>query len=175
MKTINIISYSLFLLLGSASCSSILDENPQGIISDEDLNTVDKVEQMITAAYSFCGQNHFNKQFGMPYEEGSLRGGEAYKGAAGTSDNAERHLWETFVYMQPTTSDDLDNLWWVHYVGVGRVHDALRRAQALTKEEYPLREQRIGELRFLRSHIYMYMKLCFKFFPWIDENTITDE
>ena len=91
MKTINIISYSLFLLLGSASCSSILDENPQGIISDEDLNTVDKVEQMITAAYSFCGQNHFNKQFGMPYEEGSLRGGEAYKGAAGTSDNAERH------------------------------------------------------------------------------------
>ena len=48
MKTINIISYSLFLLLGSASCSSILDENPQGIISDEDLNTVDKVEQMIT-------------------------------------------------------------------------------------------------------------------------------
>lgn len=45
MKTINIISYSLFLLLGSASCSSILDENPQGIISDEDLNTVDKVEQ----------------------------------------------------------------------------------------------------------------------------------
>lgn len=44
MKTINIISYSLFLLLGSASCSSILDENPQGIISDEDLNTVDKVE-----------------------------------------------------------------------------------------------------------------------------------
>ena len=80
MKTINIISYSLFLLLGSASCSSILDENPQGIISDEDLNTVDKVEQMITAAYSFCGQNHFNKQFGMPYEEGSLRGGEAYKG-----------------------------------------------------------------------------------------------
>ena len=72
MKTINIISYSLFLLLGSASCSSILDENPQGIISDEDLNTVDKVEQMITAAYSFCGQNHFNKQFGMPYEEGSL-------------------------------------------------------------------------------------------------------
>ena len=130
---------------------------------------------MIIAAYSFCGQNHFNKQFGMPYEEGSLRGGEAYKGAAGTSDNAERHLWETFVYMQPTTTGDLDNLWWVHYVGVGRVHDALRRAQALTEEEYPEKNERIAELRFLRAHIYMYMKLCFKFFPWIDENTPTDQ
>lgn len=175
MKKLNIWCLALLTLLGGASCSSILDENPQGIISDDDLNTVDKVEQMIIAAYSFYGQNHFNKQFGMPYEEGSLRGGEAYKGAAGTSDNAERHLWETFVYMQPTTTDDLDNLWWVHYVGVGRVHDALRRAQALTEEEYPEKNERIAELRFLRSHIYMYMKLCFKFFPWIDENTPTDQ
>lgn len=170
MKTIKIVSLSFFLIL-FVSCDSMLDQTPQGIISDEDLNTPDKVEQMINAAYSFCGQNHFNKQFGMPYEEGSVRGGEAYKGGSGTNDNSERNLWETFTFMQPTTTGDLDNLWWVHYVGVGRVHDALRRAQKLTNEEYPLRAQRIAELRFLRAHIYMYMKLCFKFFPYIDENT----
>lgn len=176
MKTRNILGFGLLsLLLASTSCTSMLDQNPQGIISDDDLNTPEKVEQQINAAYSFCGQNHFNKQFGMPYEEGSVRGGEAYKGGSGTNDNAERNLWETFTYLQPTTTGDLDNLWWVHYVGVGRVHDALRRAQALTEEEYPLRNQRIAELRFLRSHIYMYMKLCFKFFPWIDENTPTDQ
>mgnify|MGYP000027371979 FL=1 len=175
MKTLNILGACFCFLLTSTACTSLLDQNPQGIISDEDLNTPDKAEQMVNAAYSFCGQNHFNKQFGMPYEEGSLRGGEAYKGAAGTNDNAERHLWETFTYMQPTTTGDLDNLWWVHYVGVGRVHDALRRVQALSEEEYPLRNQRIAELRFLRGHIYMYMKLCFKFFPWIDENTPTDQ
>ncbi len=176
MKTLHILlGGSLLLLSASTACTSLLDQNPQGIISDGDLNTPDKVEQMIHAAYSFCGQNHYNKQFGMPYEEGSVRGGEAYKGGSGTNDNAERNLWETFTYLQPTTTGDLDNLWWVHYVGVGRVHDALRRAQALTPEEYPLRNQRIAELRFLRGHIYMYMKLCFKFFPWIDETTPTDE
>ena len=175
MKKLNTIVCSLALAMCGTSCTSLLDQNPQGIISDADLNAVGRVEQMVNAAYSFCGQNHFNKQFGMPYEEGSLRGGEAYKGASGTNDNAERHLWETFVYMQPTTTGDLDNLWWVHYVGVGRVHDALRRAQALTTEEYPLRDQRIAELRFLRAHIYMYMKLCFKLFPWIDENTPNDQ
>lgn len=174
MKTINILSFSIFLLL-SISCTSMLDLKPQGIISDSDLNTPDKVEQMINAAYSFCGQNHFNKQFGMPYEEGSVRGGEAYKGGSGTNDNGERNLWETFTYMQATTSGDLDNLWWVHYVAVGRVHDALRRAQTLTDADYPLRTQRIAELRFLRAHIYMYMKLCFKFFPYIDENTPVEE
>lgn len=174
MKTIKLIS-SAFLLTLSLSCTSLLDENPQGIINDTDLNSPDKVEQMINAAYSFCGQNHFNKQFGLPYEEGSVRAGEAYKGGSGTSDNAERNLWETFTYMQATTSSDLDNLWWVHYVGVGRVHDALRRAQQLTEEEYPLKKQRIAELRFLRAHIYMYMKLCFKFFPYIDENTPADQ
>jgi hypothetical protein len=152
----------------------MLDQKPQGVIADEDLNAPDKVEQMINAAYSFCGQNHYNKQFGLPYEEGSVRGGEAYKGGSGTNDNAERNLWETFTYMQPTTTGDLDNLWWVHYVGVGRVHDALRRVRNLTQEEFPLKEQRIAELRFLRAHIYMYMKLCFRFFPYIDEDTPTD-
>lgn len=174
MKTIKIASVS-FLLLLFISCTSILDQSPQGIISDQDLNTPDKTEQMINAAYSFCGQNHFNKQMGLPYEEGTVRGGEAYKGGSGTNDNAERNLWETFTYMQPTTSGDLDNLWWVHYVGVGRVHDALRRAQALTDTEYPLRTQRIAELRFLRAHLYFYMKECFKFFPYIDENTPNDQ
>jgi len=174
MKTINILSFGIFLLL-SISCTSMLDLKPQGVISDSDLNTPDKVEQLINAAYSFCGQNHFNKQFGMPYEEGSVRGGEAYKGGSGTNDNGERNLWETFSFMQPTTTGDLDNLWWVHYVAVGRVHDALRRAQKLTDAEYPLKAQRIAELRFLRAHIYQYMKLCFKFFPYIDENTAIDQ
>lgn len=174
MKTIQKISslLSFFLLL---SCTSLLDEKPQGAIDDSELNGPEKTDQMVIAAYSFCGQNHFNKQFGMPYEEGSVRGGEAYKGGSGTNDNAERNLWETFTFMQATTSGDLDNLWWVHYVGVGRVHDALRRVQALTEEEYPLKNQRIAELRFLRGHIYMYMKLCFRFFPYIDENTPTDQ
>lgn len=174
MKTIQTAGLGLFLIL-VAACTDMLDQKPQGIIADEDLNTPDKVEQMINAAYSFCGQNHYNKQFGLPYEEGSVRGGEAYKGGSGTNDNAERNLWETFTFMQATTSGDLDNLWWVHYVGVGRVHDALRRAQQLTEDEYPLKQQRIAELRFLRAHIYMYMKQCFKFFPYIDENTYTED
>ena len=79
MKTLNILGACFCFLLTSTACTSLLDQNPQGIISDEDLNTPDKAEQMVNAAYSFCGQNHFNKQFGMPYEEGSLRGGEAIK------------------------------------------------------------------------------------------------
>ncbi len=173
MKALNIFGLGLILLL-SGACESMLDTKPQGVVADEDLNEPEQVEKMINAAYSFVGQNHFNKQMGMPYEEGSVRGGEAYKGGSGTNDNAERNRWETFTYMQPTNVGDLDNLWWVHYVAVGRVHDALRRVKNLTAEQYPLREQRIAELRFLRGHIYMYMKQCFKFFPYIDEDTAQD-
>ncbi|MFB2119828.1 RagB/SusD family nutrient uptake outer membrane protein [Parapedobacter sp. 2B3] len=173
MKALNIFGLGLILLL-SGACESMLDTKPQGVVADEDLNEPEQVEKMINAAYSFVGQNHFNKQMGMPYEEGSVRGGEAYKGGSGTNDNAERNRWETFTYMQPTNVGDLDNLWWVHYVAVGRVHDALRRVKNLTAEQYPLREQRIAELRFLRGHIYMYMKQCFKFFPYIDEDTPQD-
>ncbi|WP_353129457.1 RagB/SusD family nutrient uptake outer membrane protein [Parapedobacter pyrenivorans] len=173
MKALNLFGLGLILVLFGA-CESMLDTKPQGVVADEDLNEPEQVEKMINAAYSFVGQNHFNKQMGMPYEEGTVRGGEAYKGGSGTNDNAERNRWETFTYMQPTNVGDLDNLWWVHYVAVGRVHDALRRVKNLTAEQYPLREQRIAELRFLRGHIYMYMKQCFKFFPYIDEDTPQD-
>mgnify|MGYP001375917230 CR=1 FL=1 len=174
MKNFKILSIILILIL-TLSCEKQLDQKPQGVISDSDLNTPDKVEKLINAAYSFVGQNHFNKQMGMPYEEGSVRGGEAYKGGSGTNDNAERNLWETFTYMQPTTSSDLDALWWVHYVAVGRIHDALRRIKNFTEADYPLKNQRIAELRFLRAHVYMYMKLNFKFFPYIDEDTPIDQ
>jgi hypothetical protein len=171
------VKYACFSLLFIffVSCTKMLDQPPMGVVSDQDLNTPEKVEQMINAAYSFCGQNHFNKQMGMPYEEGSVRAGEAYKGGSGTNDNAERNLWETFTFMQPTSSGDLDNLWWVHYVAIGRIHDALRRVEKLDESIYPLKEQRIAELRFLRAHMYFYMKVCFKFFPYIDENTPEDQ
>lgn len=174
MRTIILTFLGLFLVC-FVSCTKMLDQIPMGVISDDDLNSPDKVEQMINAAYSFSGQNHFNKQFGLPYEEGSVRGGEAYKGGSGTNDNGERNLWETFTFLQPTTTGDLDNLWWVHYVGVGRVHDALRRVEKLDESGYPLKNERIAELRFLRAHIYFYMKVCFKFFPYIDENTPEDQ
>lgn len=170
MKTLNIIILGI-ALISLVACESMLDTKPQGVVSDEDLNALEQTEQMVNAAYSFCGQNHFNKQMGMPYEEGSVRGGEAYKGGSGTNDNAERNRWETFTYMQATNVGDLDNLWWVHYVAIGRIHDALRRVKNLSADEFPQRDQRIAELRFLRGHIYMYMKQCFKFFPYIDEDT----
>jgi hypothetical protein len=173
MKTLKIAG--IFLAILMVSCTSMLDQVPQGVVSDEDLNTPDKIEQMINAAYSFVGTNAHIRQMGVPYAEASVRGGEAYKGGSGTGDVGEQHLWETFTYMQPTTTGELDNLWWVHYVAVGRIHDALRRAQAATDADYPLRTQRMAELRFLRAHVYLYMKLCFKFFPYIDENTPTDQ
>ncbi len=163
------------LLICFAACNKRLDQTPMGVIASEELNSPKAVEQMINAAYSFVGQNHFNKQMGQPYEEGSVRAGEAYKGGSGTNDNAERNLWETFVFMQPTTSGDLDNLWWVHYVAVGRVHDALRRVKNLEESEFSLKNERIAELRFLRAHIYFYMKVSFKLFPYIDEDTPDDE
>lgn len=156
------------------SCNDMLDQKPQGTLSSDDLNDPDKVEQMVISAYSLAGSQRF-QQLGLPFDEGSVRGGEAYKGGAGTNDQDQKNIWETFTYLQPSNSSDLDYLWWWHYCVIGRIHDALRRAEALTVEEYPLRDQRIGELRFLRGHIYMYMKECFKFFPWIDEDTPEDQ
>lgn len=170
MKTIKFFLVSLFCLQ-IVGCTSLLDQMPQGTVSSPDLDTPERVEQLIIAAYSWIGQSQANSgmSMGSPYFEGSTRGGEAYKGGSGIADYAEIDLWEQFVYLQPANVGILDMLWYAHYIGVGRVHDALRRINNFTDEEYPLRQERIAELRFLRAHCYMYMKLCFKYFPYIDE------
>lgn len=170
MKTIKIIITGL-LLLQMSSCNSLLDQTPQGVVSSPDLDTPERIEQLIIASYSFIGQNHSNSgmQFGMPFNEGTVRGGEAYKGGSGTSDYGEIDLWEQFTYLQPTNIGILDMLWYSRYVAISRVHDALRRTSKFTDVEYPQRQERIAELRFIRAHCYFYMKECFKFFPYIDE------
>lgn len=175
MKTIKIIIIGL-LLLQMSSCNSLLDQTPQGVVSSPDLDTPERIEQLIIASYSFIGQNHSNSgmQFGMPFNEGTVRGGEAYKGGSGTSDYGEIDLWEQFTYLQPTNIGILDMLWYSRYVAISRVHDALRRTSNFTDAEYPKRQERIAELRFIRAHCYFYMKECFKFFPYIDETMEED-
>ncbi len=170
MKTSKIFLMGL-LSLQMSSCNSLLDQMPQGVVSSPDLDGIDRIEQMIIASYSWMGQNSTNSGmgFGMPFNEGTVRGGEAYKGGSGTTDYGEINLWEQFVYLQPTTCSILDMLWYTRYVAVSRIHDALRRINKYTDEEYPSRQARIAELRFLRAHAYFYMKECFKYFPYIDE------
>lgn len=167
------IFFTLVYLMILSSCSSLLDQEPQGIITSDNLNSPERIEQLIISAYSLLGENNamLSRQMGCPYNEGSTRGGECYKGGSGTDDTPDVDLWEQFVYMQPIEPySSLNALWYIRYCAINRIHDAMRRLKTMTDAEFPLRKQRLAELRFLRGHCYFYLKQCFKFFPYIDED-----
>ena len=102
MKKINYISVIAFLTLTLFACNSFLDENPKGMLSDEQLNIAENIEKMVIAAYSSLGNDHYTEP-NSPWPYGDLRSGDAYKGGAGTGDMQDFHFYETFTYMR----DDL--------------------------------------------------------------------
>lgn len=159
----------IVLFLGLVSCGKMLDETPQGVISDEDLNTAANVDKMVIAAYSALGNDYFTAPYSSLWPYGSVRGGDAYKGGDGAGDVGDFHLYETYA-LNRIDAGNTDLLWFRLYVCIGRVNDALRRINAMTDAEYPNKAVRAGEMKFLRAHFYFLAKILFKFVPYIDEN-----
>lgn len=164
----------LLLQLNFYSCKDdLLDQKPQGIIFDEQLDTPDNVEKMVTAAYSTLGNDFFQFPFNMwPY--GNLRSGDAYKGGDSPGDMLEFHMMEVFSENRPDNGGG-NNIWVQLYAAISKVNDALRRVNEMTEGEFPQKKNRQGELRFLRGHYYFLLKQLFKFVPFIDENLPVDE
>lgn len=156
------------------SCNSnFLDLPPLGTISDAQLNTPENVEKLIIAAYSSLGNDHYTVPNALwPY--GDLRSGDAYKGGAGPSDIGDFHFFETFVYNLPANGL-ADRKWFVQYVAISRVNNALRRLNAMSEAEFPLKQIRQAELRFLRGHFYFDLKILFKHIPYFDETATVED
>ncbi|MCD8267931.1 MAG: RagB/SusD family nutrient uptake outer membrane protein [Parabacteroides sp.] len=164
-----IISSAVVVLL--TSCDSFLDINPKGKLGDEQLNTADNIEKLVIAAYSLVGGD-FRRTALWPYSD--VRSDDAYKGGGGTGDNAQWNIFETFVQMRVDLSD-VDLKWYRNYVAVSRANNALARLHNLSEEEFPKKQIRVAEMRFLRAHQMFELKLLFKHIPWIDETILAAE
>jgi hypothetical protein len=173
MKTIQYILTCCSLSAVLFSCDTFLDENPKGVLSNEQLNTPENVEKMVIAAYSSLGNDHYTEP-NSPWPYGDLRSGDAYKGGAGTGDMQEFHFYETFTYLR----DDiglLDSKWYKEYVDISRANNALARLNTIDEADFSKKTTRIAEMRFLRAHYYFELKLLFKQIPYIDENVPVEE
>ncbi len=171
MKKITFFNIVMALLV-SVSCNKLLDQKPQGVAADEDLNAPKQIEQQIIAAYSMLGNEQFQLS-NHPWPWGSLRGGDAYKGGAGTGDGNDMYIWETATYMHPYLGE-LDGKWSRVYFQIARVNDALRRLNLVNETDFPAKVVRQAEMRVLRGHFLMDAKLLFKRIPYFDE-TIPQE
>jgi hypothetical protein len=155
------------------SCKKTLDQQPQGSISGDQLNTPVNIEKMVIAAYSSLGNENLHTSNSL-WPWGSMRSGDAYKGGDGVGDNSEWNDYETFVTNQ-NTNGLTDQMWAQLYNGVARVNNALQRIEAADAAAYPEKDQRRAEMQFLRGNYYFMLKILWNQIPYIDENLPVDK
>lgn len=173
MKILHYIAFCL-VMTALASCESFLDINPKQTLGDEQLNTPDNVEKLVIAAYSSLGNDWFDNGANTPWPYGDLRGGDAYKGGAGTGDMGDWNLYETFTSMRVDVGG-IDRKWYRQYVAISRANNALARINSLSEEAFPAKMIRAAEMRFLRAHYLFELKLLFKHIVFIDETLPADD
>jgi hypothetical protein len=169
MKTIKIL-FSLFCsVLVLASCSDFLEEKPQAILNEEEVNDPDK---LVTSVYSELGNDHYTTPMSLwPY--GTVRSDDAYKGGSGANDIQEFHFFETSTNIT-TDIGAVDGLWFQCYRAISRANTALRILNGLDDSQ-PNKNTRIAEARFLRGHFYFLLKILFKNIPYIDETVAVED
>lgn len=174
MKALKYIICCSVVLISLVSCDSFLEINPQRTLGDEQLNSPDNVEKLVIAAYSSLGNDWFNNGINSPWPYGDLRGGDAYKGGAGTGDMDDWNLYETFTPMRIDVGG-IDRKWYRQYVAISRTNNALGRLNNLLETDFSKKNIRIAEMRFLRAHHLFELKILFKHIVFIDETIPADD
>ena len=136
-------------------------------MTPEDINDPEK---LVNAAYAGLGNN---RPAGL-WSWGSVRADDAYKGGGELNDGYALHCYEVSTNIK-TNFDEPDGFWFNMYSGISRVNSALAMLKTPDESEFPKKEIRMGEMRFLRGHFYFLLKIMFKYVPYIDENLPVDQ
>ncbi|MET3037559.1 RagB/SusD family nutrient uptake outer membrane protein [Chryseobacterium sp. NRRL B-14859] len=172
-KNILLLISCAFLLGASVSCNDFLDYEPRGVLSESDVVTPKNVDGFVNAAYASLGNDHYDTPFSLwPY--GNVRSDDAYKGGSGTNDIQAFHFFEISNNIR-SDFGELDRLWYISYVGISRANKAIAALNKLTDAEYPNKQKRIAEMKFIRGHFYFMLKIIYKYIPYVDEETPIDD
>ena len=165
-------------LLALVSCNKdFLERPPLGSISEGSLKTKDGVELLCTSAYGALESPNADAWFDT-YQAGGcngwlysdVRSDIAYKGGGGIADCANFHAMEVFTGVYPQHGH-INGKWFNLYCSLQRANSALVVLKRMTKEEFPERDSRIGEMRFLRAYFFFELQRLFNRIPYFDENT----
>lgn len=170
-----ILAFNAVFMLG---CSDFLEVEPQSTLAESQITTVENLNGLVTAAYAWLGNDHYVAP-NFLWPTGNLRAGDAHKGGNGAADIFGYHVLSVF---KPIIADmsslppdllDLFNIRWTRvYIGISRANTALKVLNSVTTEQFPMKDVRTGEVRFLRAFFMFDAKIHWKQIPYIDENTI---
>ncbi|MDB5250755.1 MAG: RagB/SusD family nutrient uptake outer membrane protein [Segetibacter sp.] len=180
-KFVLLISITFTISFALSCKKSFLDVKPEGIITEEGLNSVAKTEDLVIAAYAGLGNTTFNFAWSSDYVWGSVRSDDAYKGGSGVADQAPLNDLEQYNLVTAAVGGYQNNTWIGVYANISRVNLALRQLDKFTDAEYIVngvpnaKKVRQAELRFLRAHFMFILKRLFKYPVWIEHTATQDE
>lgn len=149
------------------SCSDFLEVTPNAVLDQEQVSGPEQIDKLVVAAYSMLGNDHYDAPFSL-WPWGNVRSDDAYKGGRDESDIQDYHFYEISENVLPTFGIP-DALWYNMYVAISRANAALTVLNSVTLEEFPERDVRIGEMKFIRGHFYFMLKIIYKNIPYLDE------
>jgi hypothetical protein len=174
MKQYIIRILAVIAVLLFVGCKKYLDVQPQGVVSATCLITPTAADGLSTAAYAGIANDWWDAPITSNWEWGSIRGGDAYKGGGGLNDQFQMDRYEQFYLVNSSNNGAGDfgfpGAWIRAYAAISRCNVALRALNNLTDAEFPQRTTRIGEMHFLRGHMFFFLKVLFNKIPWFDEN-----
>lgn len=174
MKKIIYLTASVLALI-LTGCNDFLDEQkPQGTLDEEQVMDPKYVDNLVISAYAgWISIEDINSSFSMWNYD--VRSDDAYKGGNGTEDGDVFHALEISQGIM-TTNWNISDMWDRLYKAISRSNTALAVLVDMDKATYPLKEQRIAEMRFLRGHGHFLLKRLYKNIPFaIDEKMSPEE
>ena len=164
----------LGLALACTGCSDFLeDQVPQGTIDNEQLQNPEYVDNLVISAYAvWISAEDINSSFSMWNFD--VRSDDAYKGGNGTEDGDVFHKLEISQGIM-TTDWNISDMWQRLYNCISRVNAALQLLNQLDESTYPLKQQRIAEMRFLRGHGHFLLKQLYKNIVFANDENLSPE
>lgn len=173
MKKILYSVLTVLALVGTTSCSDFLDDQkPQGVLDSDMAKEPSNVDNLVISAYAvFTTAEDVNSSFSMWNFD--VRSDDAYKGGNGTSDGDVFHQLEIEQGVL-TTNWNINDMWARLYNCISRVNSAISVLET-TSDSYQLKDQRLGEMKFLRAYAHFLLKRLYKNIPFIMDANLKQE
>lgn len=173
MKKYIILSSIVLASLLLTGCDFLNSQMPQGTLSDAQVNDPERVEELVISAYAiFMSSEDINSSFSMWNFD--VRSDDAYKGGNGTSDGDVFHQLEISQGIL-TTNWNISDMWTRLYNCISRVNTALAQLEQLDSKDYALKDERVGEMKFLRAYGHFLLKRLYKNIPFVMNSNLTVE
>lgn len=160
---------ALAVALLSTGCDDFLDsQKPQGVLDDQQVLNPEYIDNLVISAYAgWISIEDINSSFSMWNYD--VRSDDAYKGGNGTEDGDVFHALEIEQGIM-TTNWNISDMWDRLYKVISRANTALAVLDDMDPDTFPLRDQRIAEMKFLRAYGHFLLKRLYKNIPFaIDE------